>query len=119
MRKPFAKAQNAKSFYPFSRATSTNASEMAVKPRSKLETVMISPFSKSSQPASAAGAAFSFYLFLTVLLLLHLFHEVVVFGHNAVPILHLVVEFFHEIIALRNEVRDGVVLFSNVGVGFL
>jgi len=54
-----------------------------------------------------------------VLLLFHLVDEVVVFGHDIVPVFHAVVEFLHEVIALRDEVGDGFVLFSDAGVGVL
>ena len=50
------------------------------------------------------------------LLLLHLFHQAVVFGHDVVTVFHLVVKLFHEVVALRNQIGDGLVLFADVGV---
>src|ERR1039457_5846348 len=50
---------------------------------------------------------------------LDLFRQFVVFGHDVVPVLHFVVVFLGEVVALGDEVGDGSVLLVNSGVGFL
>ena len=47
-----------------------------------------------------------------------LFGEVVVFGHDVVPVFDAVVVFFHEVVALDDEIADAFVLPVDAVVGF-
>jgi hypothetical protein len=50
---------------------------------------------------------------------LNLLNEIVVFGDDVIPVFHAVVKFLHKVIPLGDEVRNGLILFFNAGIGIL
>ena len=57
----------------------------------------------SDERDTGAGAVAGLFLALRFL---HLIDQIVVFGDDVVPVFHLIVELFHEFIALGDEVGD-------------